>query len=291
MSFAMRCSIGLLTALLLLPATLVAEDRRLDALEADVHLVEVEMAIAAGRVTQAQSMLHALEQQLPEEFQSRRTLLLAELHMVTGDNKASAEAMARVPAGVSDQCRYGGIAGWLAYQRRDWNQAIAMLAKSVRACPDDPGRWNLLGLALVQKNETAAALEAFDQALVFAPHNPSLLNNRALAYAYAGKTGAALTDLERAASIDNETGIMANLSALRANAGLAAPLESSQDSQTQSIILAKAGDGAIAADRQDAARSYYARALLQSEQFDRELWFRATAPASETLSEDRNAIP
>lgn len=289
----MRRRIGLLTVFMLVSASVAAEERQLDLIEGGSQLTQIELAISAGRVTQAASMLQELEERIPEELQTRRTLLLAELYMATGDSKAAERSLSIVPANITDQCRYGAVAGWLAYQNRNWNQAISMLAKSVEACPDDPGRWNLLGLTLVRKNEMAAALEAFDQALAFAPNNPSLLNNRALAYAYAGKTGAALADLERAASITDDTAIIANLSALRANAGLEAPLKAEQDSQTRTVILVKAGDGASAADHNDAARSYYAQAILQSEQFDNELWTRATssAPDPETISEDRNIIP
>lgn len=289
----MRRRIGLLVICLCVPAWVVAGERPLNSEEAQSQLSQIELAISAGRVTQAGSMLQAIQERLPAEYQVRRSLLLAEMHMATGDNKAASQALVDVPANISDQCRYGGIAGWLAYLNRNWNEAISMLAKSVDACPNDPGRWNLLGLSLVQKGEMAAALEAFDLAVAQAPNNPSLLNNRALAYAYAGKTDAALADLERAASVDDDIAIMANLSALRANAGLEAPLEPSQNSQTRTLILAKAGDGASAAERNDAARSYYAQAILQSERFDNELWTRATSHASEpeTVSEDRNIIP
>lgn len=288
----MQRSIGILAILLLNPASVVAEEPPLDAVESESQLAQVEMAISAGRVTQAASTLQWLESRLPEALRTRRMLLLAEMYMASGDSNAAQEALERVPSDDNDLCRYGGVAGWLAYQKNDWNLAISMLGKSVEACADDPGRWNLLGLAFVRKNETAAALEAFNQALVLAPDNPSLLNNRALAYAYAGKTGAALADLERAAAINNDLGIIANLSALRANAGLDAPLEPAQDAQTRTVILANAGDGARAADRNDVAQSYYAQAILQSERFDSELWERANSPAprTETVSEDMDAI-
>ncbi|HMT41003.1 tetratricopeptide repeat protein [Sphingorhabdus sp.] len=287
-----RC-IGLLAILLLTPTSVTAEEVRLDRIEAESQLAQIELAISAGRATQAGSMLQWLEGRLPEALQARRMLLLAEMHMAAGDSNAAQQALEKVPSDESDHCRYGGVAGWLAYQKSDWNLAITMLAKSVEACPEDPGRWNLLGLALVRKSETSAALEAFNQALVLAPNNPSLLNNRALAYAYAGKTGAALADLERAAAIGNDLGITANLAALRANAGLEAPLEATQDPQTQTVILANAGDGARAADRNEAARAYYAQAILQSERFDSELWTRANFPESkiQAVSKNRNTTP
>lgn len=286
-------SIGFWSILLWSPATATVEGTRLDPAEAESQLAQIELAISAGRVTQAGSMLQSLEGRLPEALQTQRMLLLAEMHMAEGDSNAAQQALDKVPLDGSDLCRYGGIAGWLAYQKGDWNLAISMLAKSVEICPDDPGRWNLLGLALVRKHETTAALEAFNQALVLAPDSPSLLNNRALAYAYAGKTGAALADLERAVAITNDLGIMANLSTVRANAGLEAPLEARQDAHTRTVILTKAGDGASAADRGEAARAYYAQAILQSERFDPKLWERAHNPAYEIQveSEDRNTIP
>jgi Flp pilus assembly protein TadD len=290
----MHCCIRYFAALLLLFAVpIAAENSRLHVPDAESQFVQIELAIAAGRLTQAEAMLQSLEQQLPDESRGRHMLLFAELNMAKGDSDATARALTKVPADIADQCRYGAIAGWLAYQEHQWNQTITMLAKSLEICPGDPGRWNLLGLALVQKNEMAAALEAYDQALTVAPNNPSLLNNRALAYAYSGNTAAALTDLEKAASFSNETAIMANLSTLRANAGLEMPFKPSQDAQTLSIIFASAGEGANAAERHEAARSYFAQAILQSERFDNDLWTKAnsTAVRSITKSEDRTANP
>jgi hypothetical protein len=39
--------------------------------------------------------------------------------------------------------------------------------------------------------------------------------------------------------------------------------------------LTKAGEGALAAHRNDAATSYFAQAVLASDRFDAELWRRA----------------
>lgn len=288
----MRFCIGYSVLLALTPLPVLADDIVLTPVEADSQLTQIELAISAGRLTQAGSMLQSLETRLPDEFASRHGLLTAELHMASGDVAAAKKAMAKLPTDISDTCRYGGVAGWLSYQTGDWNGAIAMLAKSVQACPGDAGRWNLLGLALVRKEEIPAALEAFDQALVAAPDHPALLNNRALAYAYSGKSGAAIGDLERAASIaGDDNSILSNLAILRANAGLDAPLADAQDSQTQSMILAKAGEGASAADRHAAARSYYAEALLRSERFDQTLWTKATTRSPDNSYEDENITP
>lgn len=288
----MRYCIGLLVLLALAPFPALADEPQLATADAESQLTQIELALTAGRLTQAGSMLHALDGRLPNELGTRHKLLSAELHMASGDAVAAASAIDGLSIEDGDPCRFGGVSGWLAYQAGDWNRAISMLSKSVEACPDDAGRWNLMGLSLVRKAEAAAAIEAFDQALFLAPNHPALLNNRALAYAYLGMAGAAIADLERAVSIaDGDSAIMANLAVLRANSGLEAPLTQGQDPQTQSLLLARAAEGASAADRHAAARSYYARALLRSERFDPDLWAKATADLPIDATKDENEAP
>lgn len=292
MNIALLRIIALYSLMAFLPATAHADTASPAMSETDVAglLTQVEMAISVGRLTQAESMLNGMKHSLPEGLSERHALLSAELHMASGDVAAANREIAALSPETAEPCRYGGIMGWLAYQTGDWNRAISMLAKSVDACPDDAGRWNLLGLALVRKQEMPAALEAFDQALILAPAHPALLNNRALAYAYSGKSGTALSDLEKAAAIaPDNSGIIANLAVMRANSGLDAPLANGQDPQMQALILEKAGEGASAAARYDSARSYFAEALLRSERFDPSLWARATQEHPEKQQELMNA--
>ena len=290
MTFGKLRNFGFALALALAPAVAIATDKALGDDEIESQLVQIELAISAGRLTQAASMLQGLDGKYPGKFQERHAILSAELHMASGDAVAAAKAIAAMPDPTSDPCRYGGVTGWLAFQGGDWNRAISMLATSVEACPDDPGRWNLMGLALLHKNEMSAALEAFDKALSFAPSHPALLNNRALAYAYSGEAGAAIIDLEQAAHFaPDNVGIIANLALLKSNSGLDALLPQVQDSQAQALIWQKAGDGALAAKRNDVARAYYTQALLRSERFDPELWARSTETHTNTQQENADA--
>jgi Flp pilus assembly protein TadD len=263
------------------PAPALADSSALPEQATETALEQIELAIAAGRLVQAGSMLNGIQSDLSANQVERHALLSAELYMATGDAAAAAKAIAPLSANTAEPCRYGAVAGWLAYQAGDWNRAIAMLAKSVETCAADPGRWNLLGLALMRKNELPAALEAFDHALMLAPAHAALLNNRALVHAYSGQTEDAIAGLERAAQLEPANGgIIANLAVLKANVGMTPDVDGAQSPQVQAMILEKAGQGALAADRVEAARSYFTEALLRSERFDQNLWASATSAQS-----------
>lgn len=270
-----------LLLLAIAPAPALADSSALPEQATETALEQIELAIAAGRLVQAGSMLNGIQSDLSANQVERHALLSAELYMATGDAAAAANAIAPLSANTAEPCRYGAVAGWLAYQAGDWNRAITMLAKSVETCTADPGRWNLLGLALMHKNELPAALEAFDHALMLAPAHAALLNNRALVHAYSGQTEAAIAGLERAAQLEPANGgIIANLAVLKANIGMTPDVDGAQSPQIQAMILEKAGQGALAADRVEVARSYFTEALLRSERFDQNLWASATSAQS-----------
>ncbi|GEM_PF-1131564 len=280
MSFTLLRNLSLLL-LAITPAPAFADGSTASETDTEIAFEQIELAIAAGRLVQAGSMLNGIQTGLSDKQIERHALLSAELNMAVGDPVAAAKALAPLSADTAEPCRYGAVAGWLAYQSGDWNRAIAMLAKSVETCAADPGRWNLLGLALMRKNELPAALEAFDRALILAPAHAALLNNRALVHAYSGQTEAAIAGLERAAQLEPANGgIIANLAVLKANVGMTPDVDGAQSPQVQAMILEKAGQGALAADRVEAARSYFTEALLRSERFDQNLWASATSAQS-----------
>jgi Flp pilus assembly protein TadD len=283
-----------LTFVLLLAAALVAapsvasattpETSAVD--EVEGQLTQIGLAIAAGRLIQAEAMLASFKAGDDAPYKERYLLARAELAMASGDAALAEDALAQIGPEASDGCRYGGLAGWVAYQQQDWNRAIAKLGKSVASCADDPGRWNLLGLALMRKGEAAASIAAFNTALSLLPDDNALLNNRGLAYAYSGNFAAALADLERAfgMKVDSAT-VAGNLTFIRANLGLDPGIETLGDPAASAAMLAHAGDGADAALRPEAARSYYAQAVLLSDRFDGTLWAKAQAGQKEMKSE------
>jgi Flp pilus assembly protein TadD len=267
-----------------LAAPVAAQDQGESAeTQAEGQLTQIGLAVAAGRLTQADAMLAAFEPRSDERYRERFLLAQAELAMASGDAANAATALEQIGGEAADKCRHGGIAGWLAYQRRDWNRAIAMLGKSVASCADDPGRWNLLGLSLMQKGEGEASIAAFNAALSLLPDDSALLNNRGLAYAYGGNFPAALADLERAfgRQVDSET-VAGNLTFIRANLGLDPQILAAGDPSASAAMFAHAGDGADAAARPETARAYYTQAVLLSDRFDSELWKKAVSGQKET---------
>ncbi len=253
-----------------------AQPSKLGAEESEGQLLLIEQALGAGRLIQTEAMLRWAEPRLVEGYHNRFNLLLAEYFLAREDVVLAEKAINSVDGSLADSCRFTGIWGWIAYQKQDWNRAIAMLASAVDQCPGDPGRWNLLGQALAHKGEYAASIEAFDAALSIQPAQAAVLNNRALALAYSGALGRAVADLSKALEIqpDNRT-VAENLAFLRANTGLAVVLGPNDTGAIDARELMKAGEGALAAHRTEAATSYFARAVLASDRFDAELWRRA----------------
>lgn len=255
---------------------LAAQSVPMTANESEGQLLQIEQALAAGRLVQADAMLSGLGPRLAAGYHNRINLLLAELHIAREQIDPAERYLALVDGSLVDSCKYHSAQGWIAYQRHNWQQAVQMVAKAVMQCPSDAGRWNLLGQALSNLGEYAAGIEAYDAALELAPDHPAILNNRALAYAYGGSPDQALADLDRAAQVDPlNLQFQQNRAFLRANLGLPVEDQVYAQSQNAGSMLAMAGDGARTAQRHDAAAAYYAQALLKLERFDPELWRRA----------------
>jgi tetratricopeptide (TPR) repeat protein len=174
-----------------------SQPSRLGAEESEGQLLLIEQALAAGRLVQTEAMLRWAEPRLVEGYHNRFNLLLAEYFLAKEDAFLAEKAISSVDGSLADSCRFTGIWGWISYQKQDWNRAINMLASAVDRCPGDQGRWNLLGQALAHKGEYMASIEAFDTALSIQPAQAAVLNNRALALAYAGALDRAIADLCR----------------------------------------------------------------------------------------------
>lgn len=78
-------------------------------------------------------------------------------------------------------------AGQTAFARGDWPAALAQARSAVALAPRHAGARNLLGLALLQSEQSAAAIVELETAVRLGRHDPSLLGNLAQAYAIAGR--------------------------------------------------------------------------------------------------------
>ena len=76
-------------------------------------------------------------------------------------------------------------AGQTAFARGDWPTALAHARSAVALAPWHAGARNLLGLALLQSEQSAAAIAELETAVRLGRHDPSLLGNLAQAYASA----------------------------------------------------------------------------------------------------------
>lgn len=247
----------------------------------EAFLQQIDAATGAGRFVQAEAMLVQLERDTSAPTSSKVALSRAEFHMAKGNDAEAAAALRQVgqytESGES-VCRYSRLSGWIAGNSGEWNTAILQLATAVDACGNDASLWNLLGLALIGKGEYSASLEAFDSALILQPEHPGLLNNRALAFASAGKYDSAMLDLNRAAAAaPGDASIRDNADYLSGVLDVA-PERREVDSDTLwAARLARTGDGARDANRSGSATAYFANAALLSERFDAHIWAQVAA--------------
>jgi tetratricopeptide (TPR) repeat protein len=236
-------------------------------------LEQAETATLAGRYVQADAMLGWLEQNGPQDSKGALAISRAEFHLAKGDLAQAKSAFARADLKAGDLCRRSRVSGWIAGKSGEWNKAILRLSSAIENCGEDPSLWNLLGLALVGKGESVAALEAFDSALMLEPRNAALLNNRALALIAAGRQEAALNDLHQAANLQPENAAIAgNVDYLSGRMGIE-PVRSAKDSDAAwATRLARTGEGASDAARGGDATAYFANAALLLDRFDSRIW-------------------
>jgi tetratricopeptide (TPR) repeat protein len=276
--------------LLLLVAALSASPARAgqqDVPKADAAnlLHEIDVAIAAGRLVQADAMLSWIEAGDPDATSSEAAFRRAEYHMASGNADLAAKALQAAGNDAGSGCRRKRLSGWIAGKTAKWNPAILQLSAAVENCPVDAALWNWLGLALVGKREFAAALEAFDSALHIDPRHPALHNNRALALVGLGQYDAALADVKKALALSPvDRAIRDNADYLSGVVG-AEPVRTAADSDTiWASRLARTGDGARDANRNGNAYAYFANAALLMDRFDAHIW--AQSGTAETWKAD-----
>lgn len=241
-------------------------------------LAQADSAIQAGRLVQAETMLIWLEHNAPQAAMNDVALAKAEYYMSKGNVVEASSALATVDKYTGDTCKFSKVGGWVAGKNAEYSQAILLLAAAIERCGEDAALWNLFGLSLLGKGETAAALEAFDSAILLAPRHPALLNNRALALLASGRADAALSDLQTALQYSPED-IVAGTNADYLS-GLTGREPVRRDGESDSAWaqrLATVGEGARAASRTNDAKAYFAQATLHYERFDPRIWSLGSA--------------
>jgi Flp pilus assembly protein TadD len=236
-------------------------------------LEDIDTAVQAGRLMQADAMLSWIEQQGDYAYVSRAAFSRAEYHMANGDAVLATKALNRAGKEAGDDCRRSKLSGWISGKTAQWNSAILQLASAVQNCPADAKLWNFLGLALIGKGEFSAAIEAFDSALALEPQHPALFNNRALALVGAGRNDSALADLNKALVLNaDDAAIRDNADYLYGILGIE-PVRTAEDSDAVwAGRLARTGDGARDAKRDKNANAYFANAALLMDRFDAHIW-------------------
>jgi Flp pilus assembly protein TadD len=238
-----------------------------------LYLQQADVALREGRLTQAGEMIAWLESSGDEVFRDDIALLKAE-HAIAGRDVATAAiALSAVRNSERNLCRFLTAKGWVAANAGAYDDAIVVLADAGRACPDDPGIWNLLGLALLHKGESEAAGEALEQALILAPNDVGILNNHSLVLLQKGEIELAVRQLTLAAGLspDNRM-VVANRDFASGMLGLKPGRSLHESDAAWSARLVSFAQGAKAATRNIEAEALFSRAMLTMDHFDQTVW-------------------
>lgn len=259
--------------LMMTASTLGAQENVSRVVDQALYLQQADIALREGRLTQAGQMIAWLESNNHDISGDDIALLKAE-HAIAGrDVAAAAAALSAVKSPERNLCRLQTAKGWVSANLGAYDDAIVVLAKAVRACPDDAGIWNLLGLVLMRKGESEAAGEAFGQALMLAPNDVGILNNHALALMQKGDLEIAVQQLTLAAGMSPDNGtIIANRDFASGMIGLTPDRDVRESDAAWGARLVSFAQGAKAATRVLQADALFSRALLTMDHFDQTIW-------------------
>lgn len=238
-----------------------------------VYVQQADAALRSGRLTQAGEMITWLDRNGTDISRDDVALLKAEYAISGRDVAAASAALSAVENQDRNLCRLQTANGWVSANLQAYDEAIVAFAKAVRACPDDAGIWNLLGLVLMRKGETDASIEAFGQARILAPDDAPILNNHALALLQKGEIDLAMQQLNLAAVTSPENAMVAaNLDFVSGMLGVT-PTRRPQDSDTVfSARLINHAQGAKAAANSGQANTLFSRAMMMMDRFDQTIW-------------------
>lgn len=268
----------LVLATIAIPCPAYANAQPNDMPVADIrYLMEADAAIKSGRYIQAEQMLALLKNDARPSLRDDVALLHAEYYSAEGRLAEAVAALAEIKDKGRNACRQDSMRGWVARKQGDASQSILFLVRAVKACPDDVGAWNLLGLAFAEKGEIAASREAFERALALSPQQSGLLNNYALVLLQAGDAGAASQKLGEALAADPlSPAIIANRDFVNAILG-SKPIRVPGETETQwANRLLSAGTGAQVGQNAVLAKSLFSQAVLLLDHFDAKAWSVAT---------------
>jgi Flp pilus assembly protein TadD len=270
---AMKFAPLFLLPLILASTGLQAEEHVAPVIDQAAYLQHADIALRDGRLTQAAQMITWLERNGTEESRDDVALLRAEYAIAKSDVAAADAALNVIGNSGRNLCRLQTAKGWVSAHLRAYDDAIVALAEAGRACPDDAGIWNLLGLVLVRKGESDAAAMAFQRAGDLAPNDPGILNNHALALLQGGEVELAMLQLDRAAATSPDNGMVAAnrdfVSGMLGRTPVRRPQESDADFSKRLVNHAQ---GAKAATNDRQANALFSRALLAMDRFDQKIW-------------------
>jgi Flp pilus assembly protein TadD len=263
------------TPLMLASTCLQAQGNAAPAIDEAAYLRQADLALRSGRLIQAGQMIAWLESNGADNAQDDIALLRAEYAIANRDVEGAATAVAAIGNSSKNMCRLNSAKGWVHANRQAHDEAIVALANAARACPDDAGVWNLLGLVLIGKGESDAAAEAFGRAGALAPDDVGILNNHALALLQRGDVELAMQQLDRAVTASPENIVLAEnrdfVSGMLGRSPARYPGESDAEFAKRLVNHAQ---GAKASANGSQAQALFSQALLTMDRFDQRIWLQ-----------------
>lgn len=252
-----------------------AEGDDLTSISAEIYLQKADKALREGRLTQAELMINWLDQNSASVSNEDLALVKAEFAIIRNDIAGASAALDNIQDKSRNLCRQDTARGWIAANLNALDPAILAFANAARNCPSDAGIWNLLGLVLIKKGETAAGKEAFEQALMVMPDNPELLNNHALALVQQGELQLAKQQLDKAVKVSPGNHLIAANQDFVSGMIGQTPIRNQQNTDAiWSERLVSIAKGAKAAERGPQATALFSRAVLLLDHFDNDVWFQ-----------------
>jgi len=235
-------------------------------------LVEASRALEAGRLDQARAMIGAAAAAGAGGETLER--LLADLAFASGDNARALAGHALLFAAHPDDMLLAERAGISALKLGDTARAIAYLDHATAKPSASWRAWNARGIAADRLNDWAAADHAYARAASIAPSQGEVANNFGWSLLLRGRWEEALTEFEQAVVFDPKSPrIVNNLELARAALKDGLPNRRLGESDEQwSARLNDAGVAAAARGERGRAVAAFAQAIET-----RSVWFGRAA--------------
>jgi len=228
----------------------------------DRYVANIERAIEAGRLTQAEAMLN-----VPDAIADpvARQRLTASFALARHENEKAARLFAELLLIMPRDCRIEEGAATAAMRLRHYDEAGSLLTDVTAACPDRVRAWGNLAILYDIQGRWEASADAHGRALALDPDDPALLNNAGASMFAQHRFREAQDYFQRAVERDpTSERYRNNLDIAIVAAGNAPSLDREIDPERRSRRLNNAGYAAWLANDPATAEDYFRKSIETS---------------------------